>query len=365
VNHTKHTSAAGSGAVTPRVWLLAGHKLGDNAQVLALADALAWSYEIKRFVYRRWELFTNRLLPTTLAGIVRSASTSLGPPWPDLIITAGRRNEPVARWIRARSGGAARIVHVGRPWAAPRHFDLIVSTPQYQLAGAANVLCNPLPLHRVTADRLREAATAWQQTVNRLPTPRIALLVGGNSGAYTLDPRQARRLGQMANALARESSGSLLVTTSARTPPRSALALLAALSVPTNVFRWGTEGADNPYYGYLALADAFIVTGDSVSMLAEACATGRPVHLFYASATLRSAGISALRPVVLLSRLAQRLAPPRMLRDVGAIHRALIHDGRAVWLGEKFAAEGPPAPQDHLLQTAERVRALLYPGPAE
>ena len=204
-----------------------------------------------------------------------------------------------------------------RPWAAPRHFDLIVSTPQYRLADATNVLLNPLPLHRVTTTRLHEAAAVWRTRIDTLPAPRIALLVGGNSGAYTLDPRQASRLGQMADVMARESGGSLLVTTSARTPEASANALLAALNVPAHVFRWGTEGGDNPYYGYLALADAFIVTGDSVSMLAEACATGRPVHIFYAPATLRGAGLSALRPIVVLSRLARRLAPPRMLRGRG------------------------------------------------
>jgi len=41
---------------------------------------------------------------------------------------------------------------------------------------------------------------------------------------------------------------------------------------------WSDEGA-NPYYGYLAHADALFVTADSVSMVSEAAATGKPVHI--------------------------------------------------------------------------------------
>ena len=41
---------------------------------------------------------------------------------------------------------------------------------------------------------------------------------------------------------------------------------------------WDGHGA-NPYYGMLALADAIIVTCDSVNMVSEACTTGKPVYV--------------------------------------------------------------------------------------
>ena len=47
-----------------------------------------------------------------------------------------------------------RLVHVGRPWARPGTFDLVVSTPQYFLPEASDVLVNPLPLHRITRERV-------------------------------------------------------------------------------------------------------------------------------------------------------------------------------------------------------------------
>jgi mitochondrial fission protein ELM1 len=54
--------------------------------------------------------------------------------------------------------------------------------------------------------------------------------------------------------------------------------LLAEIPMPCSVFRWGDTG-ENPYRGFLALADVIVVTGDSVSMCSEACATGKGVFI--------------------------------------------------------------------------------------
>jgi uncharacterized protein len=48
--------------------------------------------------------------------------------------------------------------------------------------------------------------------------------------------------------------------------------------VPHRLFRWGDAGP-NPYRGFLAWADAVVVTGDSVSMVSEALATASPVFV--------------------------------------------------------------------------------------
>jgi len=352
----------------PRVWLLMGHKLGDNAQVLALAETLGWPYSVKHFVYKKTELLSNRLLGPNLAGIVGYRSSFLGPPWPDLVITAGRRNEPIARWIRKYADKPVRLVHLGRPWADLKHFDLIVATPQYQLPEQANVLHNQLPLHRVTPARLAAAAEQWSPRLAHLPSPRIAVLVGGNSGPYTLHPETAKHLGQAASAMAHSLAGSLLVTTSARTPARAAKALTAALSAPAHVFRWQAKSDENPYYGYLALAERFIVTGDSMSMLTEACVARKPVYIFDLSDASQAALFGEepwwrqwqrLRWGALIHRLAMRYGPPRMIRDVGAIHRQLVATGRAVWFGQTFPADTPVPPVEDLQRAVERVRGLF------
>jgi len=90
----------------------------------------------------------------------------------------------------------------------------------------------------------------------------------------------ARELASLASRMAATTGGSLLVTTSRRTGD-AAGTLIDAIDAPSRIFRWGEGGGDdNPYHGYLALADAVIVTGDSASMCSEACAGTGPVYIY-------------------------------------------------------------------------------------
>jgi len=331
-----------------------GGKAGDNTQLSALADGLGWPYEVKRFVHRRLELLTNLLFDATLLGRIAARSSPLGPPWPDLVLSAGRRSEPVARWIRRRADRPVKLVHVGRPWRGVDAFDLVVVTPQYQVEAHEGVLRNPLPLHGVTQARLAAAADQWRSQFARLPRPWIALLVGGDSELFTLDAKMAARLAREAGALARASGGSLLVTTSARTPAGAADALFASIDVPAECFRWSADSPENPYWGYLALADAFVVTGDSISMLAEGCAVGKPVHIF---APGRSSPRGSADFAAAVRRRFQLFGLGRLRRDMRRIHEELVRLGSATFLGDGYA--GRPSPQNHVPETAARVRRLI------
>ena len=259
-----------------KLWCLLGRKAGDNAQVLALAEALGWPRADKHIVPQPWEIVPHLLMGPTLAGIDRGASSPLGPPWPDLVITAGRRNEPVARWIRAQAGGGVRLVHVGRPWARPGTFDLVVSTPQYFLPEGPGVLVNPLPLHRITRESVEAAAKDYAPRVAHLPRPLTTVLIGGDSGPVVFTPEKGRRLAHGINGLVRQTGGAALVTGSPRTPTATAQAVRAALDVPAETHFRHDGGDENPYLGFLGLADRFVVTGESMSMLAEAGSLGRP-----------------------------------------------------------------------------------------
>lgn len=358
------------GVVT--VWCLLGRKAGDNTQVRALAEELGYGYEEKQIRARPWELLTHLVHVPTLAGIDRGASSALLPPWPDLVISAGRRNEPVARWIKQQSGGRALLVHMGRPWASLEQWDLLVTTPQYFLPRQDNILHNRLPLHRLTRQQLLAAGDSLRPRLADLPRPWIAVLVGGDSGRFVLTSAKGERLGDLANRLARSCGGSLLLTDSPRTPVPAADALQARLTVPNFCYRWA-GGGDNPYRGLLALADAFVVTGESMSMLAEAAAMGRPLFIFDvgdgATPWWRLAHSYRYKP--LSHRLAMSIGPRRMRREIGNIQDELVASGRARWLapdtvtGPGLELPGPPVAgagslaEEELRSTAAAVRRLL------
>ena len=112
-----------------RVWALLGARTGDNNQVLALAEALGWPFEVKQLDYNALQSLSV-WLPPTAATLTAAAKEGLRQPWPDLIIAIGRRSVPVARWIKRQSGGRSKLVRIGHPRIDPAHFDLVVTTRQ-------------------------------------------------------------------------------------------------------------------------------------------------------------------------------------------------------------------------------------------
>ncbi len=352
-------------ATTPRVWVLLNHRAGENNQILALAETLGWPFEIKRFTYRRGVPYL--LLGASLAAIDRGRSDPLEAPWPDLIISASARNEAICRWIQReaeRDGHRVRLVHIGRPFNRLDRFDLVVTTPQYRLPQRPNVLHNATTLHRVTPERLVAERERWQERFAHLPGPRVAVLIGGSSGPYVVDAAAVRKLARQAEALVRGRGGSLLVTTSARTRPGLLEAFLESVSVPTYSYRWRRDDGDNPYFAYLALADEIVVTCDSLSMLTEACATGKPVHLFDLEAVDRPLWHwhpERLRAAVY--RWAMDWLPKRLTRDLSLVHRRLVSEGRAVWLGEAGVTPLRPQRLSDIERTVQRVQSLFREAP--
>jgi len=267
-------------AISPKVWVLLGNKAGGNGQLTSLASALGWPYEKKQLVFNPLNRCPNLWLGASLTSLNRRRSSSLTPPWPDVVIAASRRSAPVARWIKKQSGGRTRLVHLLHTQAPFELFDLIITTPQYCLPPRQNVLHNTMALNRIAPEHLTAAAAQWETRLVDLPRPYTVLLVGGNSSTYQLDLATAADLGRQASAHVRTIGGSLLVSTSPRTSSSAAEALLAAIDCPAHCYRWRPNDAENPYLAYLALADSFIVTADSASQVIEACLMGKPVSVF-------------------------------------------------------------------------------------
>ena len=368
----------------PRVWALLSDTAGDNAQVLALAEALGWPFETHRFRNRAGAMVANFLAGPALPQMVKHVSPDFGPPWPDLVIAAGTPSEPLCALIRRETRAAnhpTRQVFLGRPWGKPGLYDLIVTTPQYWVPDAPNVMQIELPLHRVgTAGIAREAAL-WAPRMGHLPRPYVAVFLGGGISLYTLDSRAAKRLALEARALVAPMGGSLLICNSYRTPRRAMKVLAENLDVPCHIFDWHQGSKENPYLAFLGLADQLVVTGDSMTMLAEACATGKPVHIFDLGEGrygMRQPPVSRGAVVVhhpwLMSALRARakdikvkvinsVLPVRFHRDTRPIHRKLVQSGRAVWLGDAFPGKMPiPQSSRDLDDVVVRVRKLMESG---
>jgi mitochondrial fission protein ELM1 len=343
----------------PVIWVIDAYRTGERGHERALADAMGWPCEIKQLDYRSWAFLPHVSGQSTLFGLKPGSVSKLQAPWPDLVISCGVRNEPVCRWIRQQSGGKTRYVHVGRPWGKLSGFDLVVTTPQYRVPVASNVLHNTLTLHQVTAKRLAESANRWRDSFSALPQPHIAVIVGGNSGPFTLGRKAADRLARHASLLARESGGSLLVTTSSRTSQAVTRVLREKLDVPNYFYQWRGGDDDNPYFGILALGERLIVTADSIAMVSEACATGKPVQLFDLGGMCPQHDLPRdFRPGGTLYAGLMRWLWQPLSRDITEVHRQLFANARASWLGEAPVPAVIPLVTE-LERAVTAVRALL------
>lgn len=264
--------------VPPLTWLLADDRPGNRTQVLGVAEALGWPFTVKEIRYGSAARLPNPLKGATFLGLEPDSRDALAPPWPGLVIAAGRRTAPVARAIGKQAGGGAFLVQIMDPGSALGAFDLVAVPRHDRPPARANVLPITGAPHRVTAAALARARDIWAPRFVHLPAPRVALLVGGATKTHRFTPQHGAALGERAARLAAAAGGSLLVSTSRRTGAAAAAVFAAVAEVPHHGFRWGDAG-DNPYLGYLASADAVIVTGDSVSMVCEACAAPAPVYV--------------------------------------------------------------------------------------
>lgn len=356
----------------PHVWVLLGKGAGGNAQMIALAEALGWPYETKHLAYNILNLCPNVLLGGTSVSLRRKRCSPLQPPWPDLVIAASRRSAPIAQWIRKRSAGHTRLVHLLHAQAPLHRFDLIITLPQYRLPVRPNVLHLTGPLNRVDPQRLEQAAARWAPQLRHLPRPLTALLVGGNSSSYTLDPVTARRLGRQASRYVRETGGALLLTTSPRTPQGAVQELFEAVDCQAYRHVWRPQDPDNPYLGFLRLADRFIVTADSASLVIEACATGKPVAVFYWPSRQRrrrpdrhgGGRLQSVRRwwshVVFEGLVYWGLFKPA--RDFTAYHRMLEGRGLITAFGET-PASATRQPLDDMERAVARIRQLMSSRP--
>lgn len=258
-------------------WVVTDGRPGMENEALGVAEAVGLGeIAIKRVAPRApWRWLPAQICPFPLASLGRR-SDPLDPPWPDLAIGCGRQSVPLILAIGRRSQGKTFTVQLQHPHVAPGRFGLVAPPAHDRLEGT-NVVATRGALHRVTPAILARAGEAAAARLGALPHPRIAVLIGGDNSAYRLTPERSAEIAAGLRRLAADEGASLLLTPSRRTGAENLAALRQGLGgIPGEI--WSGEG-ENPYFAYLAQADFILVTNDSVAMVSEACATGKPVFV--------------------------------------------------------------------------------------
>jgi len=247
-------------------WIVTEGLVGLRNQAIGLAQALGLSYVLKEVQRPKnlWQLF----LPDR---------HDLTPPWPDLLISCGRRSVAASVAVRRASGNKTFTVHIQDPLIDPKQFDVVIVPAHDKLEGE-NVLVTQGAIHHVSREKLISAGEHFHFLLASLPHPLISVLVGGKNRHQGFSDASAHDFAKKLLSAATNTGGGLAISFSRRTGARNEALLRQDLAgIPSYI--WDGTG-ENPYLGLLALADVVIVTSDSISMISEACSTGKPVYIY-------------------------------------------------------------------------------------
>jgi mitochondrial fission protein ELM1 len=367
--------------VPPRTWVILSDKRGDNGQVDTIVDALGWPVE-RKYVHMRPEyvLGKPRYRPS-LDHLDLSRSDPLQAPWPELIITVGRRPSMVALWVRKQSGNRTKIVLVGKPSGHMLDFSLVIASAENQMPPLDNFQATTLPLMRVDPQAVTAEAEAWRERLAQYPRPLVAMLVGGETNPFIMNRKVAFELVNVARWVIDELGGTPYITTSRRTTAEVLEVLREELPDQAVYFEWSPDAPDNPYRALLGSADGFIVTGDSVSMMVEVIYLHKPLAIFplpggwlgKIDQRRRSLAHWLFNPRLesaadrwrhRLARVVFYLDVFKILcatRDFRAFHKLLVDNGYAVWAGQAFRREETRLPDDVGL-VVKRIESLFEAG---
>lgn len=338
-------AAVGMNNKPVRVWALLGPHRGDNNQILALAEALGLPFEEKRISYNQLRRVPPALLGATFATVDSASRPLVEAEPPDLTISTGLRSVPVVRELRRRSKARTRSVHLGFPRISPRHFDLVVTTPEYPVTDAPNVVRIPFAL---TPHASRAVEASERNLLQAYPNPRRLLLIGGPTLYWDLPvERVTAAVGRLLR-IAQAKGGSLLAVGSPRTPVDVLTAVRRTLESSSVPFLF--EPGDGPpsYPALIEAADEIFVTADSVAMVADAIMTGKPVGMIPIEKSVLGRIVMAVM---------DRLRPGKRLypRDLRFFWAALRQEG----FGGTLEEPRPSRPPGYSGDVAKRIRQLL------
>jgi mitochondrial fission protein ELM1 len=257
-------------------WIFSDGKAGHEAQCFGVVEALGLTAEVKQVkptgIFKLMAPW-GPIAPSERFG---QPGTPFGPPWPAFAFATGRTTIPYLKALRRRAGFATYTVILMDPKTGSGSADLIW-VPEHDRLRGPNVLATLASPHRYSPQRLQALRSQVPPQIAALPRPRVACLIGGPNGDYRYDDNDEALLVACLKRFADDGLG-LMITTSRRTPDKLTARIKDAVR-NTEVFFWDGSG-HNPYPDFLAHADLFLITADSVSMTCEAAATGRPIYVF-------------------------------------------------------------------------------------
>ncbi len=274
------------------IWIISEGSPGHVSQSMGLADALAALVPatirqlecrpriggvVRGIIRRCWMGQRARPLPDLLLHHwLRLERLAKDEPAPDVIIASGGKSVFAARTLATKYG--VPLIFLGERKPYPATWFHTTFSPSSFDAEPNDIRMDVIPT-KITPQIVSQAAAAWADR----PAGRLwTMLIGGSSRSHHYQPGDWEQLAEGMTALARREGIRWLVTTSRRSGIQLEDHLRGLL--PADVVAdavWWCHQPEKKLTAYLGAAEKLWVTQDSVSMVTEAVATGKPAIVIY------------------------------------------------------------------------------------
>ncbi len=252
----------------------------------------------------------------------------------DVVISCGSATVAVNALVSADNRAKSVIIMNPSPIAV-RKFDLAFIPVHDRVRSHPNVVRTYGALTAVSDAQMAEARERLRrhpkfQASATLSNGRVgvAVLIGGDTAQYRLTTAFIEALVRQVLAVCEEVGAFCMVTTSRRTSPEVERVLIERLAKSPRcslLLLASRDPLDGTVEGMLGLAQVAVVTGESISMVSEACSSGR--HIVVVEPPLRHAPSGDTKPQRYLRAMAEQGYLRRHpLPEVGhAIRQVLAH----------------------------------------
>ena len=245
---------------------------GMISQVEGMAKALdvEYSHKIVRLSFP-WNLIPPKFSP--ISGIVLKDKTYITENKEfDIVISCGRKSVIPSIFLKKKNPKLFTI-HIQNPKVDSKHFDKVIS-PMHDKYYGSNVIHSEGAIHHITYEEIQAAK---DYLANKIKSKKIvSIILGGPNKYYSFSNDQLIKIFDSIKFTFIAKGYEVIIVPSLRTPKK----IIELAKKEMSRFGYVVDSVDKQaYLSAYALATYIVVTCDSISMISEAMASGKPIYV--------------------------------------------------------------------------------------
>jgi len=250
-------------------WILSDNLVGHEKQSISLAEKLNINYKLIKI--KKIKFFKRNL--SKLFNLEKKKFFK--PPYPKIIISCGKSTAYYSKMIKQKTKNKIFSIFIQKPPINLNSFDVVVS-PKHDKCKGLNVI--------ETEGALTKINSKYIKNINKKKPPRIlkekfiSVLIGGDSRHHKITRSILDKIIKNLKSIQEKKKIRVFILISRRTGKKDYLYLKKNLISKNFIFVLPNSKKVS-YLNAISFAKAIIVTSDSVSMVTEACSTGKPAYI--------------------------------------------------------------------------------------